>query len=93
MDPARKQWKVEIHRLAEKGIKKLPRDVIASVWAKIKSLADDPCPAGSKPVQGFKDTYRLRVGDFRIVYAILEDKLLVLVLEVSPRGAAYKDRY
>ena len=93
MDREKKLWNVEIHRVARKGIKQLPSGEVESVWEKINSLKQNPRPAGCRPLQGCEGTYRVRVGEYRIIYSIIKDKLIVLVLEVSPRGAAYKGKY
>lgn len=89
----KKTWRIEIHRIAEKGIKKLPRELVRTVWDRIRSLETDPYPKGCIRLQGSQDLYRFRVGDFRIIYAVLEDQLLILVLEVGPRSSVYKNRY
>ena len=93
MGAEQKPWKIEIHRVAEKGIKRLPKDFVQPVWEKIKSLAEDPRPDGYTQVRGFRDIYRVRVGGYRIVYSIIEDRLIILVLEVGPRGKSYRGRY
>ncbi len=83
-------WQVIITRKAERTLKRLPQDVVRRLSAAIDALADDPRHAGSQKLVGFDDLYRIRVGDWRIIYTIEDDKLLVLVLTVAPRGQAYK---
>jgi mRNA interferase RelE/StbE len=53
-------------------------------------LADDPHPANSRKLEGYHDLYRLRVGDWRIIYQVDKDQLLILVLEVGSRGEIYR---
>ena len=57
----------------------------------IRDLANDPRPEGVKKLTGVDNLYRIRVGDWRVIYAIEDDRLIVLVLEISPRGGAYRD--
>ena len=52
--------------------------------------ADDPHPANSRKLEGYHDLYRLRVGDWRIIYQVINDQLLILVLEVGSRGEVYR---
>lgn len=84
-------WKVIIHRKAEKILKRLDGDILKRIRKAIGGLQTDPRPGGHKKLTGYENLYRLRVGDWRIIYAIEDDKLIVLVLEISPRGGAYRD--
>ncbi len=82
---------VIIHRKAEKILKRLDGDALERIRRAIRGLAIEPRPAGVKKLTDQDNLYRLRVGDWRIIYAIEEEKLIVLVLEISSRGAAYRD--
>jgi mRNA interferase RelE/StbE len=84
-------WKVIIHRKAEKVLLKLPKDLLVRIRITITGLSTDPKPAGHKKLVGYENLYRIRVAEWRIIYAIENEKLIVLVLEVSPRGAAYRE--
>jgi mRNA interferase RelE/StbE len=84
-------WQIIIHRKAEKILKRLDGDTLERIRRAIRGLATDPHPVGFKKLIGYENMYRLRVGDWRIVYAIEDDKLIVLVLEISTRGSAYHD--
>ena len=53
------------------------------------SLADDPRPLGSKKLSG-QERYRLRQGDYRILYEIEDDKLIVCVVKVRHRRDVYR---
>jgi len=54
----------------------------------ITSLADEPRPAGCKKLKGDDHLYRLRAGDWRILYAVEDAVLIVLVIEMAPRDKA-----
>jgi len=80
-------------RLAEsagRALKKLPHDIRARVSAKIEALATDPFPAGVKKLQGQEDTYRFRVGDYRVVYEVHGSILLIVVLRIGHRSEIYR---
>ena len=84
-------YEIRIKRQPEKVIRKLPRDLAARIDRAILALATDPRPIGCKKFKGHDRLYRIRVGDWRISYAIMDDRLIILVLEVAPRGDAYRD--
>jgi mRNA interferase RelE/StbE len=57
----------------------------------LDELAHDPRPSGVKKLQGLDDTYCVRVGDYRVVYEIQDNLLIVLVLSVAHRREVYRD--
>jgi len=82
-------WNFVIHRRAEKALYRLPGDVLQIVRKAIQKLAKNPRPEGCKKLVGYEGLYRIRIGDWRIAYAIEEDRLIILIIEISPRGGAY----
>lgn len=90
MDEAPRRWTVLIDRQPQKVLHRLPRDLLQRLRQAISALADNPRPPGCKTLVGHDDLYRVRVGDWRISYAVQEDRLVVLVLEVATRGGAYR---
>jgi len=68
------------------NITKIERDHLIVT---LRSLADDPRPNGVKKLKGYDNTYRVRVGDYRIIYEIKDRELIVLLLSVSHRKDAY----
>lgn len=83
-------YRIEITRRAHKQIARLDRTVAGRVVEAIDTLAEAPRPPGVTPVRGEKDVYRLRVGQYRIVYVVRDDLLLVVVIRVGRRE---KDTY
>ncbi len=86
----RPAYQILVEPPARKALKKLPREVASRLIQRIESLADDPRPHGAIKLSG-EDAYRTRVGDYRIVYAILDDRLLILVLDVAHRRDIYRN--
>ena len=84
------QWQVLVSRRAERVLRRLPKDVLLRISATIDKLAADPHPPGSRKLSGH-DLYRIRVGAWRIIYAVHDDELVVLVLTVASRGEAYRN--
>jgi len=85
------RWQIIIHRESEKVLRKLPAKLVKRIWARIRELESDPRPIGCKKLVGDQNLYRLRVGDWRITYAVEENKLMIVVLEIAPRGGAYRN--
>ena len=86
----RRRYRVEMERSVERNFCRLPRNLIAKLLKAIRSLEENPRPPGCRKLTGRNDTYRIRVGDWRIIYQIHDDRLIVLVIEVGPRGGVYR---
>lgn len=84
------RYRVEIARRALKALVALPRGEQQRVRAAIDLLADNPRPPGCTKLVGEDDTYRVRVGVYRIVYEVLDDRLLVHVVRVGHRRDVYR---
>jgi mRNA interferase RelE/StbE len=82
-------YKVEIKKSAQKEIENLPSVMLKKIVAKIQSLSSEPRPNGSKKLTS-DEKYRLRVGDYRILYSIEDDKLIIFVVKVGHRKSVYK---
>jgi mRNA interferase RelE/StbE len=76
---------------ALKQLKKLPSELQECIQAKIDDLAIEPRPNGVKKLKDKENTYRVRVGGYRIIYDVFDDVLVVNVVEVGHRGKVYKD--
>jgi mRNA interferase RelE/StbE len=83
-------YAIQFKPAALRQLEKLPRPVQKRIGAKIEALRDDPFPAGSKKLSGLPDTWRVRVGDYRIVYQVQRGILLILVLAVGHRREVYR---
>ena len=69
----------------------MPRNVATLIREKLEAIATNPYAdhPNAKKLQG-RDGYRLRVGDGRVLYEIQDNKLVILVLKVAPRGEVYR---
>ena len=85
-------YRVELRPAARRYLARLPRNTQRLIIARLETLADEPRPAWSKPLrQDLRGRLSFRVGDYRVVYRIEDDVLLVLVLGIGPRGRVYED--
>ena len=81
-------YKIEIKRSASKEIEKLPKSVLKRVLDKIQFLGREPRPSGCKKLTA-DEKYRVRVGDYRILYSIENDKLMIYIVKVGHRKKIY----
>jgi mRNA interferase RelE/StbE len=84
------QYTVDVARHAAKAIAILPRREQQRVRAAIDLLATDPRPPGCVAMSGEAHAYRVRVGDYRIVYEVIDNRLLVHVVRVGHRRDVYR---
>lgn len=84
-------YRIEIDRDTQKWLARLTDEKLrARLVSAIDSLSLNPRPSGVKKLNGFEHRYRVRVGDYRIVYEVRDRLLLVLVLDVADREDIYR---
>ncbi|MGF1595567.1 MAG: type II toxin-antitoxin system RelE/ParE family toxin [Acidimicrobiales bacterium] len=83
---------MEVARRAVKSIAKLPRPDQQRIRAAIDLLAAEPRPPGCTKLAGEDSVYRVRIGDYQILYEIIDARLLILVVRVGHRRDVYRDR-
>ena len=88
--PEPRRYEIQFTRAAERALASLPRDDMGRVDAVILGLADDQHPPGSKKLKGTEDLYRIRVGDYRVIYTVESKRLVVLVVNVGNRRDIYR---
>jgi mRNA interferase RelE/StbE len=79
-------WK----RSAEKELRKLPREAIVRLANLAESLVENPFPTGVRKLAGTEHTYRVRAGDYRLVYSVEEQRLVIEVVRVGHRKEVYR---
>jgi len=82
-------YTVEIKKSAEKEMDRLPDAVHQRVSEKILALENDPRPPGSRKLEG-GEGYRLRVGDYRVLYTVNDQERRLLIYSVAHRREAYR---
>jgi len=81
---------LRIEPAALKALRDMQQTKREAISTAIDALAKDPRPSGQKKLSGYKNLYRLRVGDYRIVYAIVDRVLTVVVILIGQRGDIYE---
>lgn len=83
-------YRVELKPSAARALRKLDADVQRRIIARVETLAENPRPPGAERLEGMRDLYRIRAGDYRIIYQVADKVLLVLVVRVGHRRDVYR---
>ena len=83
------RFTVRLDRSPQKFLDVLHGDIYTRIISALHALADDPRPHGVKKLKGYRDYWRIRVGDYRIIYTIQDDRLLVVVIRIGHRRDVY----
>ena len=83
-------YKVEILKRAAKRLAKLPSKDYQKIKNAIRDLAINPRPQGYLKLKGSTDKYRIRVGNYRVIYEIFDRKLIVTVVDLGHRKDIYR---
>ena len=84
------KYKIEFKKSAVKELKSIPDKDIKKIITKINSLKENPRPDGCIKLTG-KEQYRVRQGNYRILYSIEEDKLIIFVVKIGHRKDIYRE--
>ena len=87
---ASRLYHVHITVAAQKQLDSLPVRDQVRIREAIDSLANEPRPRGCKKLKGSTDTWRIRVGNYRVIYEVHDNQLLVLVVEIGHRKDVYR---
>lgn len=82
-------YQIEWKRSALKELKRLPRENLNRILQAVEDLAGDPFPSGVKKLVGSEHTYRIRVGDYRVLYDVIGRRLVVEIIRVGHRRDVY----
>ena len=84
-------YRIELKRSATKALKKIPKADRKRIAEKIDSLAEGPPNPEITKMKGNNPFHKVRVGDYRIVYEIQEDVLLILIVKIGHRKDIYRN--
>ncbi len=83
-------YQIEWKASAVRELKRLDRKIIPRIVSTVESLSTVPFPVGVRKLQGAANTYRLRVGDYRIIYEVFHARIVIVILRVRHRKDAYR---
>lgn len=84
------RYTVEFTASALREFRALGRQLQRRMAPKISQLADDPLPPGIKKLRGAPDHYRLRIGDYRIIYRLDAGRVVVVIVKIGHRRDVYR---
>jgi mRNA interferase RelE/StbE len=83
-------YKVEWKQSAVKELRDLPRGAVTRILKAVEQLSMNPYAAGARKIVGSEHTYRVREGDYRIIYSVTASSLVVEIIRVGHRKDIYK---
>jgi mRNA interferase RelE/StbE len=84
------KYSLDVKHSARRELDSLDDSVFKRIDRKILALADNPRPPGCKKLRGYKDQWRVRVGDWRVVYLIDDEAKLLTITRVAHRREVYE---
>jgi len=85
-------YQVELLPSARRDLRRLPKPAQIRLVARIRELAVNPRPADAIKLAGAENAWRIRVGDYRVLYEVHDKRLLVLVIRIGHRKDVYRKR-
>lgn len=76
---------------AKKELRKIPKKELLSILNEVEKLTSNPFPSNHKKIQGTNDTYRLKIGNYRVVYYLENDELIIEIIRVRHRKDVYRN--
>ena len=83
-------YQIEFRGSAERELNRIDPQMIPRVVAAVRALAEEPRPSGTRKLAGSEQAYRIRVGDYRVVYTVDDRQRIVSVDRVRHRKDAYR---
>ena len=86
------EYTITFARSARKELERLSANIVSRIFPKIEALAQNPRPLGCRRLRGFENLWRIRIGDYRVIYQVFDDEMVVDIVAVRHRSQAYRLR-
>ncbi|HTR65125.1 MAG TPA: type II toxin-antitoxin system RelE/ParE family toxin [Terriglobales bacterium] len=84
------QYSIEFAASALRELRALDRPIQRRISAKIEGLRENPFPPGVRKFQGEKDHWRIRIGDYRIIYRVEKQRVVIVIVRIGHRREVYR---
>ena len=84
------KYEIEVSATAKRRLRRLNLVDQIKILKRVRGLAEDPQPPGSRKLRGYTDVYRIRVGQYRVLYSVEDHKLVIILLKVGHRRDVYR---
>lgn len=81
---------LEFKSSVEKDFRKIPQTQAIKIWSSIQALKTEPRPRNSRKLAGTDSDYRIRIGDYRVVYRIIDDSKIIIIFAAEHRKDIYR---
>ncbi|WP_017294906.1 type II toxin-antitoxin system RelE family toxin [Geminocystis herdmanii] len=85
------EYKIEFLKKAEKELSKLPFNIQKQIANRLESLKSNPFPSDVKQLKNSNGILRIRINDYRILYRLENDVLVILIIKIAHRSKVYRD--
>ena len=82
-------YKIAFKPSVKKDLRGIPRHDVERILKSIEGLSENPLPQNARSLTG-RDAYRLRVGRYRVIYAIDNEQVVILIIKIGHRGGVYR---
>jgi mRNA interferase RelE/StbE len=82
---------IQVRTSVWKDCANMPREIVPRILEKIEALSETPVPHGARKLSGSESLYRIRVGEYRVIYDVNHDQRQITVCYIRPRRSAYRD--
>lgn len=83
-------YQIEWKPSALRELKRIDRQTVARIVSAVESLPSNPFPSGARKLQTSDRTYRIRVGEYRVIYEVFQSQLVIQIVRVRHRKDAYR---
>jgi mRNA interferase RelE/StbE len=83
-------YRIEFKPSVQRDFRPIPKDIVSRIWEKIEALAEEPLPRGVVKISDSENLYRIRMGNYRIIYSIDHEARIVLIQNIRHRREAYR---
>lgn len=84
-------YQIEWKSSAIRELKRIDRQTIPQIITEVESLSSNPFPQGVKKLHGSESTYRIRIGNYRVIYEVYSNRLIIEIARVRHRKDAYRN--